>query len=109
MTHALAVGAPEPLPQRPVSLADGLTAPFAGEHTLAHVKAHVDAVYEVDEDAIRAAWWDLLDQGKLLVEPSAAVPLAAVHKGLITVRPGDRVVFVLSGGNTSPAALASLG
>ncbi|RKR87320.1 threonine dehydratase [Micromonospora pisi] len=109
MTYALRLGTPTPLPQRPVSLADGLAAPFAGVHTLAHVRELVDEVVEVPEEAIRPAWWELLDSGKLLVEPSAAVGLAALRHGLVRTRPGETVALVLSGGNVAPASLAGLG
>ena len=105
MTYALRVGEAKPLPERPVSLADGLTAPFAGAHTLAHVQKYVDQVVVVDEDAIRDAWWPMIDTTKLLVEPSATVGLAAVRAGLVTPPAGGVTVFVLSGGNTSLAGL----
>jgi threonine dehydratase len=99
--HALRAGRPDPLPTRPVSLSDGLAAPFAGTRTLAHAQALVDEVVEVDEASIRDAWWSMVDATKLLLEPSAAVPLAAVRSGAVTVAEGSTVVFVLSGGNTS--------
>ncbi|MFK3982002.1 threonine/serine dehydratase [Micromonospora sp. NPDC050397] len=109
VAYALRVGEPATLPNRPVSLADGLTAPFAGVHTLAHVRDLVDEVVEVAEEAIAPAWWELLDSTKLLVEPAAAVGLAALRQGLVRTRPGGTVVFVLSGGNVAPASLAGLG
>lgn len=108
MSHALRVGAAEPLPERPVSIADGLTAPFAGEHTLAHTRQFVDGVVELPEDAIKQAWWELLDSSKLLVEPSAAAGLAALRLGLVEVPPDTTVVLVVSGGNVAPATLAAL-
>jgi threo-3-hydroxy-L-aspartate ammonia-lyase len=108
MSHALRVGTAEPPPQRPQSMADGLAAPFAGELALEYVKSYVDSVVEVEESDIPAAWWEMLDQTKLLVEPSAAVPLAALRSGAVKIEPGQRVVFVISGGNTSPAALGAL-
>jgi threonine dehydratase len=109
VSYALRAGSAEPLPARPVSLADGLTAPFAGVHTFAHVRELVDAVVEVSEADIRRAWWEMLDATKLFVEPSAAVGLAALRRGLVEVRPGRSVVLVLSGGNVGPASLAELG
>jgi threonine dehydratase len=45
-------------------------------------------------DAMRVVLTDL----KLLIEPSAAVPVAAVLAGKLG-RPGQRVGIVLSGGN----------
>jgi threonine dehydratase len=68
----------------------------------------VDDVVEVAEDAIWGAWWELLDATKLLVEPSAAVTYAALRTGLVSAASCTRVVLVLSGGNVSPAALATL-
>jgi threo-3-hydroxy-L-aspartate ammonia-lyase len=65
------------------------------------VKALVSEVVEVTEQNIRDAWWPLMDATKLLVEPSAAVGLAALREGL--VEPAERTVLVLSGGNTSLA------
>ncbi|WP_406042546.1 threonine/serine dehydratase [Micromonospora sp. NBC_00898] len=108
MSYALRTGTPTP-PVRPVSVADGLAAPFAGRHTLAHVRALVDDLVEVPEESILPAWSDLVDATKLLVEPAAAVTLAALRAGLVKVAPGDRTVLVLSGGNVDLSRLASLG
>lgn len=108
MSHSLRADAVTTLPHRPVSIADGLAAPFTGEHTFAHVRELVDDVVEVPEDAIAQAWWELMDTSKLLVEPSAAVGLAALRLGLVDVAPGQRVTLVLSGGNVAPASLARL-
>nr|WP_239542950.1 pyridoxal-phosphate dependent enzyme [Micromonospora terminaliae] len=108
MSHALRTGT-HTLPGRPASVADGLAAPFAGRHTLAHVRALVDTVVEVPEAAVLPAWADLVEATKLLVEPAAAVTLAALRAGLVEVAPGERTVLVLSGGNVAPAVLATLG
>jgi threonine dehydratase len=101
MSHALRTGRPDPLPAKPVSIADGLTAPFAGTHTLAHVQALVDEVVEIDEAAIEAAWWPLIHATRLVLEPSAVVGLAALQAGLVAPAPGAQVVLVASGGNTA--------
>lgn len=108
LTHALRTGE-RVLPVRPASVADGLAAPFAGRHTLAHVRALVDEVVEVSEAAILPAWSDLVDATKLVVEPAAAVTLAALRAGLVRAAPGERAVLVLSGGNVAPSVLATLG
>ncbi|MFJ6196314.1 threonine/serine dehydratase [Micromonospora sp. NPDC092111] len=105
--HALRTGGGIPA-ARPVSMADGLAAPFAGRLTLAHVAELVDDLVEVSEEEIRPAWRDLLDVTRLPVEPAAAVTLAALRAGRVTAAPGTRTVLVLSGGNVSPALLATL-
>lgn len=101
-------GHPQALPYRPTSLADGLTAPFAGERTLAIIQAHVDEMVTVDEEAILDAWVDMVDATKLFVEPSAAVGLAAIRSGQIRIEPRSVVVLVLSGGNVSPRRMSEV-
>lgn len=93
------------VPRDEPTLADGLAAPFAGEHTLAQALVYVDDMLEVSEEAIREAWTVMMEETKLLLEPSAAVGLAALRCGAISVRPDETVVLVASGGNVDLAAL----
>jgi threonine dehydratase len=104
MTRSLASGRPEQL-EEPHSVADGLAAPFAGEHTLAHVQRFVDRVVLVDDDAILRALRALIEQAKLAAEPAGAAGLAALMTGAVTLPPSSRVVCVVSGGNCSPDTL----
>jgi threonine dehydratase len=108
MTHALAIGEAAAPPTKPVSIADGLAAPFAGPNTLAHVQANVDDVVTVDDLAIRDAWWSLMEATKLLVEPSAVVGLAALRTGVVPVPASGPIVLVISGGNAARTGIASV-
>lgn len=91
--------------QRPVTLeqiqtvADGLAAPFGGEHTLAHIKALVDEVVLVTDADIIEAMFMVMERSKLFVEPAAAAGFAALLAHKAAVQPGERVVCILSGGN----------
>jgi threonine dehydratase len=58
----------------------------------------VDAIGTVSEQAIVQAMRLTWDKLKLIVEPSAAVPLAALLEGKLPVA-GQRVAIVVSGGN----------
>jgi threonine dehydratase len=60
--------------------------------------AAVDDVLTVSESAIIAAMRVLLEEVRLLIEPSSAVPIAALLEGRLGA-PGDAVGIVLSGGN----------
>ena len=82
----------------PDTIADGLRAPKPGELTFPILKSSVERVILVSEDEIRAAVKFLLLELKILVEPSGAVPAAAVlfHKLPPAIR---SVGIVLSGGN----------
>lgn len=89
------------------TVADGLAPPFAGEHTLAHVQARVDEVVIVTDGEILDAMRLILERCKVLAEPAAAAPLAALLTGKIHLPSGARTVCVLSGGNIDSERLKS--
>jgi threonine dehydratase/serine racemase len=81
------------------SVADGLLTSL-GQHTWPIIRDRVARVVTVSEEEIIAAMRLLWERAKLLVEPSAAVPLAAVLGAEFRALPGmRRIAIVLSGGN----------
>jgi threonine dehydratase len=68
---------------------------------------HLDDFVLVGEDEIASATRLMIEHTRNLVEPAGAAPLAAALKLAGRLR-GKRVALVLSGGNISPAQLASL-
>lgn len=81
----------------PNTIADGLRG-FIGVRNFALLRSHVDDVVTVGEAEIVTAMRVVLADLKLLIEPSAAVPVAAALAGKLG-QPGQRVGIVLSGGN----------
>jgi threonine dehydratase len=81
---------------------------MTGEHVLPQVRAHVDAVVRVSDDAIAAALAILLERTKLLVEPAGAAGYAALLAGALDLPADARVVVVASGGNVDLATLSTL-
>ena len=79
------------------TIADGLRASLSPD-TFAHIAARVDAIATVSEPGIAAAMRALWEGLKIVVEPSAAVPYAAIREGKVEVR-GLKVGIVLTGGN----------
>lgn len=79
------------------TIADGLRSPLA-PRTLAAIRAHVEAIGLASERAIVDAMRLVLEKMKIVVEPSCAVPLAALLERSLDVQ-GARVGIVLSGGN----------
>jgi threonine dehydratase len=81
----------------PVTVADGLKVPLK-DLTWHFVKTHVTDILTVTEqeivEAMRLIWARL----KIVVEPSSAVPLAAILKSPETFR-GQRVGVIVTGGN----------
>jgi threonine dehydratase len=107
MHEALKAG--KPVPVKPSSIADGLSAPFAGAHSLEVCKERVAEIVLVTEDEIRAGMRFLYTRAKLACEPAAAVPVAALLAGKIPLERDETVVAVVSGGNVaSETAVAIL-
>jgi len=98
MRQSLAKGEPVRL-AKTNTIADGLAAPFAGVHTLAHVQAFVDDIVTVHDDAIAAAVRWLFREARIVAEPSGAVTVAAVLQSSAI---DPETVAVISGGNVSP-------
>ena len=90
------------------TVADGLAAPFAGEHNLAHVQRYVDDVVLVSDAEIVEAMGVILERTKVLAEPAAAASLAALLFGKVRVPRGATVVCILSGGNIDRQRLREL-
>jgi threonine dehydratase/serine racemase len=83
----------------PKSIADGLLTSL-GELTWPIVRDRVERVVTVSEEQIIEAMRLAFERAKLLIEPSAAVALAAVLSPEFRALPGlARVGVVLSGGN----------
>ena len=104
MYQSLEVGSPVTLDVNK-TVADGLAAPFAGTHTLAHVQAYVDEVVKVTDDEIVSAMLDIMEWIKVLPEPAAAAPYAAIVNRRFEFEPGANVVCLLSGGNVDRGRL----
>lgn len=94
----LGLAAGEPVSVEPVTIADGLTAPFAGRNPIALCAALGVDVVLVSEEEIRQAFRFLYERAKLAAEPAAATAVAAVSKGAVE---GETIVVVVSGGNVS--------
>jgi threonine dehydratase len=81
----------------PRTIADGLLTSL-GEIAFPILQKYVERIGTVSEAGIVRAMRFLWERAKLLVEPSAAVPVAALMEGKVDLR-GLRVGVILSGGN----------
>src|ERR1019366_9340855 len=82
----------------PDTIADGLPTPSPGKLTFPIIQRLVESIVVVSEDEIRAAMRFLIEQVKIVAEPSGAVAVAAVLFNKIPPGMG-RVGVVISGGN----------
>jgi threonine dehydratase len=105
---SLALERNEIVPIQPVSVADGLGSPFAGEWTMAMGPALPGRDRALDDATILAGHAFALERMKQLVEPAGAAALAAVLFGKIPIHDGERVCVVFSGGNVEMGRLGEL-
>ena len=92
----------------PVSVADGLGAPFAGAWTLAMAREHLEGIVLIDDPTILAGMRFAAERLKQVIEPAGAAALGAVLAGRVALRDGERVAVVLSGGNVEIGRLGPL-
>jgi len=89
--------------EKKFTIADGLRTNI-GEPNFAIVLRYVDGIVTVSEEAIVSAMRMIWETMKIVIEPSAAVPYAAILEGSIEVG-GKRVGIILTGGNVDLDAL----
>ncbi len=109
--RTLKTGEIQRLQDSPQTIADGVRTISIGERNFDVMVRHrlVDDIVTVSEEeiaqAVRVAWLRL----KLALEPTGALPLAALLAGKLPKPAGDRpFAFVLSGGNADPTLVARL-
>lgn len=88
------------------TIADGTRTQALGVRTFAHLRALLDGIVTVSEAEIAAAVRIAAEEARLVVEPSGALPIAALRFRAAEAgveRLGGPVVCVVSGGNVDPA------
>src|SRR5438876_8229523 len=89
--------------EKKFTIADGLRTNI-GEPNFAIIQRYVDDIVTVSEEAIVSAMRTIWETMKIIIEPSAAVPYAAILEPVIDVG-GKRVGIILTGGNVDLEAL----
>jgi threonine dehydratase len=96
----------DPAAGEPATIADGARTPSLGQHNWRILRDSLAGIVEVPENALREAVRLLFIEANLKVEPTGALPVAA-----LLVEPafrGQRVVAVISGGNVDPSFFCEL-
>jgi threonine dehydratase len=83
--------------EKKFTIADGLRTNI-GEPNFAIVQQYADDIVTVSEEAIVSAMRTIWETMKIVIEPSAAVPYAAIQESKIDIG-GKRVSIILTGGN----------
>lgn len=89
------------------TIADGVRIPRVGDLNWEHIRAHVDDVVTVSEEAILASMAQIVERCRVVAEPSGAVATAAYLEHAADLPEGTTVAIV-SGGNVDPKVLRSV-
>jgi len=97
-----------PVTVQPHSIADGLSAPFAGVNCIAVCQARGVESVLVSEDEIAAGFRFLYGRAKLACEPAGAAGVAALLAGKVPLNEAKAVGVVVSGGNVATETAAAI-
>jgi threonine dehydratase len=100
LTAALAAGAPVDAPVGGIA-ADSLAPRRIGVQVLPLVQRHVAQCVLVEDEAIGQAQQALWECARLVAEPGAAAPLAALLSRAYVPAKGERIGVIVSGANTT--------
>ncbi|MBV8752549.1 MAG: threonine/serine dehydratase [Hyphomicrobiales bacterium] len=100
LERALAAGRPVDAPAGGIA-ADSLAPRRVGELMFPIAQRHIERVVLVTDDAIRHAQKALWSTLRIVAEPGAAAPLAALLSGRYRPQPGERVGVLICGANTT--------
>jgi threo-3-hydroxy-L-aspartate ammonia-lyase len=92
----------------PATIADGMRTQQPGALTFPVIRALGVEIATVSDEEVEEAVRFLLLRLKLLVEPTGAVPVAALLAGRLGDLAGRRVGVILSGGNVDPDVLCRI-
>ena len=83
--------------KNPDTIADGLRTTLC-ERTLQIIRKNVDDIFLVSEEEIIEAMQFVWERMKIVIEPSSAVPIAAILSGKVPIE-NKKVGIIISGGN----------
>lgn len=92
----------------PRTIADGARTASLGQITFPLIRELVTDMTTVSDAQIVEAMRFLWERMKLVVEPTGAMPLAALTSGRVPYASGARIGIILSGGNVDLQAAAAL-
>jgi threonine dehydratase len=100
LTRALAAGHPVDAEAGGIA-ADSLAPRRVGEHAFRIIQPTIDRTIVVSDDDIRAAQRYLWSTLRVVAEPGGAAAFAALLSGAYVAREDERIVVVITGGNTT--------
>ena len=90
------------------SIADGIAVRETGKAPFEIIRDQVDGVVLVKEEHVAAAILLLMERKKIVAEGAGAVALAALMSEAVCIRPGEKTVLMISGGNLDSPLLGRI-
>jgi threonine dehydratase len=87
------------------TIADGTAVLTPGDKLFPYLKKNIDEILTVEDDELIAAFLDMVENHKMIVENSGLLTVAALKH--LNVR-GKKIVCILSGGNMDVITMASV-
>ena len=87
------------------TIADGTAVKTPGSNIFPYIQKNLDDIITVEDDELIAAFLDMVENHKMVVENSGLLTVAALNK--LNVK-GKRVVSILSGGNMDVITMSSV-
>ncbi|MFR8812667.1 MAG: threonine ammonia-lyase [Lachnospiraceae bacterium] len=87
------------------TIADGTAVKTPGSNIFPYIQKNLDAIITVEDDELIAAFLDMVENHKMIVENSGLLTVAALNQ--LKVK-GKRVVSILSGGNMDVITMSSV-
>ena len=104
MKASLAAGHVVTLP-KVTTIADGTAVKTPGDVVFPYIQKNVDDIITVEDDDLIAAFLDMMENHKMIVENSGLLTVAAFKQ--LNIK-GKKVVSILSGGNMDVITIASV-
>lgn len=105
--RSLEAGKPVPNPKGRHTICDAIMTPIPNDLTFPINLALLAGGLVATDDEVRAAMRFAFENYKIVVEPGAAVGIAAVLNGVIDIR-GKTIATVVTGGNVDPVRFCTL-
>ncbi len=90
------------------TIRDGTRGNHADQESYTVILSVVDEILLAEDKWVKPALKALIGKGHVVAEPSSCMGLAVALAGKLPVKPSDKVVFVLSGGNCDLKLLADI-
>lgn len=104
MKASLAAGHVVTLP-KVTTIADGTAVKTPGDVVFPYIQKNVDDIITVEDDDLIAAFLDMMENHKMIVENSGLLTVAALKQ--LNIK-GKKIVSILSGGNMDVITIASV-